>query len=84
MEGKKKKREPGEYSFPKDSPYKDVYFPERNYFLNVVVDMVPEVFENILDFVVPELNKVYGKQKSADEFKAINWSAIKKEKFFII
>jgi hypothetical protein len=82
MEGKKKKREPGEYSFPKGSPYKNVYFPERNYFLNVVVDIVPEVFEDILDCVVPELNKIYEKQKGAGEFKPINWSAVKEE-FFI-
>jgi len=82
MEGKKK-REPGEYSFPKGSPYKEVYFPERNYFLNVVVDIVPEAFEDILDCVVPELNKVYEKQKRIDEFKAINWSAVKEEDFFI-
>lgn len=83
MEGKEKRREPGEYSFPKGSSYKNVYFPERNYFLNVVVDIVPEVFEDILDCVVPELNKVYEKQKGAGEFKAINWPAVKEDKFFV-
>jgi len=32
--------------------------------------------------VVPELNKIYEKQKGAGEFKPINWSAVKEE-FFI-
>lgn len=82
MEGKRKNREPGEYKFPEDSSFKEIYFPERNYFLNLVVDIVPEVYEDILDCVVPELNKVYENQKK-EEFKAINWSTIKKEKFFI-
>lgn len=63
MEGKRKNREPGEYKFPEDSSFKEIYFPERNYFLNLVVDIVPEVYEDILDCVVPELNKVYEKPK---------------------
>ncbi|PTV95027.1 hypothetical protein C8C76_13017 [Halanaerobium saccharolyticum] len=82
MEGKSKKREPGEYTFPKKSEFKEVYFPERNYFLNVVSDIVPEVHEDILNNIASELNKVYEEQKE-DEFKAINWSNIKKDEFFI-
>ncbi len=80
--GNKKRREPGEYTFPEDSMFKDVraYAPERRYFLNLVFVKFPEANEDLLDNVVPKLYEIVEKNRKKN--KEINWSVIKEDIYF--
>lgn len=80
---KKKLREPGEFTFPQESKYLDIeeYAPKKRYFLNLVVNEVPEFFEDMNDKVVPILYELLQK-KAMKGRKKLSWQEVEEKEFF--